>query len=950
VEKKRKHQVSFSIILRKRRQLLLFILPFLFFFKGRAQEFGGNPPSLKWKQFNTDTARIIFPAGLEKQAIEVSAIVHSLAATTQQTLGDNLKKVNIVLQTQTTLSNGYVSLGPFRSEFYLTPRQNSFELGSLPWHKTLALHEYRHVQQYNNFRKGLSRAFYYVFGEEGQALANNLAVPDWFFEGDAVYQETKMSDQGRGRLPYFFNGYRSIWSSSKNYSWMKLRNGSYRDYLPDHYPLGYLLVSYGYEKFGEEGWKKITEDAARFKGLIYPFQHSFKSHTGQSFTSFRNEALSNYKRSTIENIAADGPSTYGKNHAHFVADEKFPQWADHSHIIYLKSSYKKIPAFYIRDITSGAEKKIRNKAISTDDYFSYANNLVVYSSYRPDPRWGWKNFELITVLDIHSGEERTITSKTRYLSPGISNDGKKIVAVNSETNGKNELHILDATSGKVLTVMPGPDSLLYTYPQFINDDSIVSAVRNSNGEMALGKFNVHNGNAEWLTPFSTRVIGFPKVYNDTILFTMSDGSQDKLFAVAGSRIFLFQPAIENKFTGNYQFSGIGGKFAWSMFTSVGYQLVQGNGKFIDYTDSLKAATSIYKLNLLNKGFNMVTAQYPVKGEIEKYSSNFRLINFHSWRPYINDPEYSYSLISENVLNTLQSELYFTYNRNEKFKETGASISYGALFPVISAGASYTFDRSFADSARRITWNEFKGRVGVSVPLNFTKGAYSQSLNISGSFNTSQVYYTGISKAQFADKRFNYGDFYISASNQQAKAKQNIYPRFAQVILARYRSIISKYSANQLFLNGSLYLPGFSRNHSIVFQAAYQGRDTLQQYNFSNGFPFSRGYPNIDYPRMWKVGGNYHFPIAYPDWGFGNIVYFLRLRGNVFYDYSKIKSLKNSRQFDFKTAGTELYFDTKWWNQLPLSFGIRYSRLLDADLLGISANQWELVLPVNLLSR
>jgi hypothetical protein len=102
--------------------------------------------------------------------------------------------------------------------------------------------------------------------------------------------------------------------------------------------------------------------------------------------------------------------------------------------------------------------------------------------------------------------------------------------------------------------------------------------------------------------------------------------------------------------------------------------------------------------------------------------------------------------------------------------------------------------------------------------------------------------------------------------------------------------------------------------------------------------------------MWKVGVNYHFPIAYPDWGFGNMLYFLRLRGNVFYDYSKIKSLKNGRQFDFKTAGTELYFDTKWWNQLPLSFGIRYSRLLDADLLGISANQWELVLPVNLLSR
>lgn len=931
-------------------QLFLIILPFLFFFKAGAQEFGGNPPSLKWKQFNSDTARVIFPAGLEIQAMEVSSIVHRLAAITQQTIGDKLRKVNIVLQNQTTRSNGYVALGPFRSEFYLTPRQNSFELGSLPWHKMLALHEYRHVQQYNNFRKGLSKAFYFVFGEEGQALANSLAVPDWFYEGDAVYQETKMSDQGRGRIPYFFNGYRSLWTSSKKYSWMKLRNGSYRDYVPNHYSLGYLLVSYGYEKFGEQGWKKITEDAARFKGLIYPFQHSFKDHTGQSFTSFTNEALAYYKNNTVADISGDAPSEYGKNHVHFVADEKYPQWVDSLHIIYLKSSYKQIPAFYVRDIKTGAEKKIRNKALSSDDYFSYANNRVVYSAYRPDPRWGWKNFELITVVDIPTGSERTITSKTRYLSPAISEDGKTIVAVNSEPTGKNELHILDASTGKVLMIMPGPDSLLYTYPQFINNGSIVSAVKKSNGEMALAKIDTHTGNVNFLTPFSTKVIGFPKVYKDTVLFTMSDGNQDKLFAVADGKIFLFKPDIKNQFTGNYQLSATEGNYAWSAFTSVGYKLLHANGKFIAYTDIIRNATSIYKVNLLNKGIDLVNTQYPVKGVVEKYPANYRLFNFHSWRPYISDPEYSYSLISENVLNTLQSELYLTYNRNEKFKETGASISYGALYPVIDAGASYTFDRSFADSARMISWNEFKARLGLSIPLSFTKGVFSQTLNISGAFNTSQVYYTGASKSQFNDKKFNYGDFVISASNQQSKAKQNIYPLFAQVIFARFRTIFSNYSANQLHLNGSVYFPGAFRNHSLVIQAAYQQRDTLQQYNFSNGFPFSRGYPGIDFPRMWKLGTNYHFPIAYPDRGFGNIVYFLRLRGNVFYDYSKIKSLENGRQYDFKTVGSELYFDTRWWNQLPLSFGIRYSRLLDADILGISANQWELVLPVNLLSR
>jgi hypothetical protein len=29
----------------------------------KAQQFGGNPTSIKWQQINTDTARVIFPVG-----------------------------------------------------------------------------------------------------------------------------------------------------------------------------------------------------------------------------------------------------------------------------------------------------------------------------------------------------------------------------------------------------------------------------------------------------------------------------------------------------------------------------------------------------------------------------------------------------------------------------------------------------------------------------------------------------------------------------------------------------------------------------------------------------------------------------------------------------------------------------------------------------------------------
>ena len=195
------------------RLIFLFVLVLTSTVNGFSQQFGGNPPSLKWNQINTDTVRVIFPVGEQKKANEIAGIVQSLARNKPNALGKGFKKISIVLQNQSTVSNAYVGLGPWRSEFLLMPEQNSFELGSIPWHKTLSLHEYRHVHQFNNFRKGLSQLFYILAGEYGLSFANSTAIPNWFWEGDAVYQETFMSGQGRGRQPFFFNGYRSLWLS-----------------------------------------------------------------------------------------------------------------------------------------------------------------------------------------------------------------------------------------------------------------------------------------------------------------------------------------------------------------------------------------------------------------------------------------------------------------------------------------------------------------------------------------------------------------------------------------------------------------------------------------------------------------------------------------------------------------------------------------------------------------
>lgn len=183
-----------------------------------------------------------------------------------------------------------------------------------------------------------------------------------------------------------------------------------------------------------------------------------------------------------------------------------------------------------------------------------------------------------------------------------------------------------------------------------------------------------------------------------------------------------------------------------------------------------------------------------------------------------------------------------------------------------------------------------------------------------------------------------------------QARQQIFPQWAHSYQLTYRQSFAQRQAQQWFLRGTWWLPGFSPVHHWVVTAAWQTRDTLRQYFFTNRFPFARGYQAIDYPDLVGAAINYHFPLWYPEKGLAQVVYVLRVRAAVFYDHTIGISRRTGRQQLFNSAGTEIYFDTRWWNQLPVSFGLRYSRLLQADWQsGKGSNRWEIILPVNLIN-
>lgn len=921
--------------------VLLFVGIFIFFSSAVvAQQFGAFPPTIRWKQINSDTTRIIFQEQVRPHAERIAAIIHRMAQDNPNPLGKRVRKINTILHSNTTLANGYVALAPFRSEYYLIPSSDIFSMGANPWQDELAVHEYRHVLQNSNLRQGLSRVASFILGEEGQALFNALAVPDWFYEGDAVHSETASTPQGRGRTPYFFNGFNSLFRENKNYNWMKLRNGSLRDYVPNHYQLGYLLVNYGYLKYGHDFWGKVTTDAAAYKSLIYPLQGAIRRNTGVDYKTFRSDAL-NFYRQQLSKEAATLPK------ASVVTQYYFPQFINADSLVYLKRSYNKIPAFYICDATG--EHKLKQQNISGEEWFSYRNGKIIYTAYDVDPRWTLRDYSNIITLDVHTGEERKITSRSRYFNPDISADGNRVIAVFVNDSANTEIHLLDA-DGVVQKKWSAANHGYFLHTRFVDESTVVYAERLANSTMSLNMLNIETGAQQVVIGPTEATVGHPYVQDGKIYFNASLKGRDEIYIYHLDDKSVQQLSIGGN--GQYYPAFANGKLAWSAFTTSGMLLQQ-------------APITGFKSNPITAAdWGRRTVPFEVAGDdtttnilstpaknykVESYSSESHLFNFHSWRPYFSDPEYTFSLFSDNVLSNFTNELFYRYNQNESSHAVGFSSYYGGLYPVLTAGVTYTVDRTVRTTRRILTLNEFEVRGGYSIPLNFTGGKTYKSTLFGTNLVHNQLNVTGPYKDSFSTIKTNYLHHFINWSQQLPRAAQQIYPKLGYAVSLAHRHLLGE-SGFQFLGATRLFLPSFG-NHSIVAAANWQETDTANVV-FSDRFTNSRGYTDHYLSRMWRLSGNYHMPLVYPDWGFGNLVYFLRVRSNFFYDFSRVYSKDKLQTMDQRSVGAEIYFDSKWWNQLPVTFGFRLSHLLDRDLGGRSAgsNVFEVILPVDLIPR
>ena len=915
----------------------------------QAQEFGGHPFNQKWSQINTDTVRIIFQEGLEKQASRIAKIEHYLASSPSLSLGSKFKKINIVLQNHTLQSNGYVGLAPFRSEFYTTALQNPNILGSLPFLDLLALHEYRHIQQEVNFKRGWNKLLFFLNGEIGWSLGSGLAVPNWFFEGDAVLNETRYSTQGRGRLPSFLDNYRGLLLSKTFYSYSKTRNGSFKDFVPNHYEFGYLMCLYGVEHFGVDIWKETTQNT--FNRIpIYPFSRALKKYTGLTTKNLYKNTIQEFNLKNQKGLDTIIPSLpiNNENKKTFTSYQ-YPIQLEDGRIMALKKAFNKIPSIVIIDKDQN-EEEIVKQGFTNHEYLSYRNKKIAWVESSIHSRWAWRDYSEIVMYDLETKKKHRLTSKTKLFSPDISFDTRQIVAIEINEKQKCSIQIFASNSGQKTNEIANPENYFLAFPKWIGSDKqLLVTARNQKGGCAILRVEIATGKITEVIPFQNQAIGQFNISGSKIIYTTAYEGFDNIFSF--DTVSKNYTQISRSVIGQYEptFSLHNDSVLFSSFTSKGrniYKLAfENKDNKIAHPKPLDSIITFKSNYLLNNSLNLLSTIDTSELKSKKYPQLKHLTYLHSWSLTASNPLYGINLYSDNILNNTTIQLGGYYNSNENTFQQNILIAYSGFYPVLNAGMD-NIQRNISRTGRNITFNEQRTFVGLYVPLNFTKGIYNRTLK--PAFNYSYRY---INHQRILPSEIQNTEVGFEFSNATRKAYQHIFSRFGQYINIKTLNAINLKNINQLGIISEFNFPGISANHVLSIQADYIHDQGKSGYRFQDVFVYPRGYGIFPRTEALKIGFNYHMPIAYPDLGFAGIVYFKRIRTNFFFDYcaaSYTSKVKNINSTQLNSTGVELLFDLHFFNLSPIySVFLRYSTLLNENYQNKNTESgvWEIGFPL-----
>lgn len=897
-----------------------------------------NPLSVHWKYIESGGFKIIYPKELENDAQRMARTLPFIYPKVGLGLRQQKTAIPLLLQNQGTVANGFVQLGPKKSEFYSTPPQY---FDSQDWLSNLAVHELRHIAQFDKLTGTKAHPFpelvYFAYFGAG--------IPIWFFEGDAVVNETALTESGRGRQPNWIMPYRTSLLEGRKLSYSKAYFGSSKDVTPGYYQTGYLMVADMREKFGRFISDSLLGDIRKRPFRIYPFSKSLKKYTRKNTREYFLETQNNVaeKWKNQQEILAIKNYKSVNQKTNLSTNYFLPVQWNKNQILALKESKQEARHFVLIN-DDQSEQKLFGIGYQEQPWFSLKNNLLVWDEIRYDPRYKQRSYSVICSYNLETKKFKKLSSQSRLFSPTLSNDSKKIVAVKVELNNQFNLVEIDANTGKILKTFPNLENEILQTPGFDKTGNRIVYI--SVTEKGKSLCLMEDNKKTVLISDSRQQLSRPVFIGDKIAFNAHFNGIDNIYeidvdskktaALTASKYGAFNPSETSD-----------GNIIFNDYKINGYEIAETQiepksieeNSFVDFSASAEKQE-----NIGNVFTNIPDSSFKSK----HYRQGLNLFSVHSLIPVI-DNEYVFGLElqSNNLLNTMDFYTGAKYHRDLKRFEYTADIRYKALYPVFSLTYRNRPKRTFYRAKNLIQqgdWRENYIKLNASLPLSFNARHQNYSFTLNTATSYTQRYSPENMPSNFIKNLKFPMEYNLTFNHNVRTTERDIAPRWAQILRATYhhQPFDKNLSGEIMALESFFYFPGLAKNHSFLASFNYQKANGVNQYATEIATVY--GYNNILAKSKLQNSllFNYRFPFAFPDWELGPLAYFKNFRAGLFSHYENIG--KDTNIAEPKTYGIELntsvnilryqpvvdlgarlVFVNKIYNQNPiLEFSFNYS--------------------------
>ncbi len=880
-----------------------------------------NPLSVKWRQISISGFKIIYPTELEKEAQRMGNTLPKIYPRVGASLHRQNTVIPILFQNRGTMANGFVQLAPKKSQFYTTPPQ---QFDSQDWLNNLAVHELRHVAQFDKITGGNA----YPFPEEIYFAYLGLSVPTWFLEGDAVSTETSLTNAGRGRQPSWIMPFRTSLLSGKTFSYSKAYFGSSKDQTPGYYQLGYLLTSQLRKEFGKSSVDSLLEDLHRRPLRIYPFSKTLKKITGKNTNQWYKYSVEQFKKEWQDQDNLNKSETYTVlNHpAKFSTSYYLPTAFKDGQILSLKYSKAFPPTFVLIDRDKN-EKKVFSIAYQEQPWFSYANDVVVWDEIRFDPRYKQRSFSVICSYNFITKKKTQLTFKTRLFSPSLSADGKKLIAVQIDLSNQVNLVEIDPNKGTIITTYPNKENLMIQNPSLNADGSKLAWVSVSELGKSLWTKN-KDEEPQKLISNTQQQLNRPVFNRSQIIFNAHLNGIDNIFSIdpISKKINALSASKYGAFNASLSQDGKG--ILFSDYNLMGYNIAETHispkeiqeNNFVFFGQEAKAQE-----NTGNVFDNIPAAEL----ESKSYRPLAHLFNFHSLSPDIDDSDrLGLRLKSNDLLSTFDFYTGIAYDSDLRKFEYNAGLTYKALYPIFSAvyrnrPEAFSYKLKNATQTTRAEWRENYINIKASLPLSINRFNHNYSFvaDVGTSYTKRDL---SVADAKVINSSILFPmNYRIAFTHTLRTAERDLAPKFAQTLSLKYfhQPFDSRYKGKLFAIESGLYFPGIMKNHMFSIGFNYQNTSGVLNANTEIGTVY--GYAQIKAKNELQntLLLNYKFPIAFPDAEIGPLAYIRNIRGGFFSHYENIVKQTNLTQP--KTFGFELRSSMNLLRYQPIvDFGAR----------------------------